>query len=639
VKQVQTTSETGKSLAATSGRPAAPQEMPLSRNDERRVMHLLANGDFAAVMAEVHEIPGERRSLFLRLCAADATLRRHGVDLATIDNLVAESRQGDKRTTAFALSVQAQFFLWQGAPLAWSTAGEGLALLHDSDATDCLSYLARGRLRFVAAACLLFAGWKQAYREAVGMLDDCLDDFTRGGFTELAAICACHFHLLKAGVTWEDIPNAATIVAAAAERLDGVRSQYAMLAHTMHAHLRFMQGDMVHCHEALRAAHRCTAIFEEFVPFYRDYVAMMSHLVADGPTPLVMNEALRVLDGLATHAPELADGLTITVASVLADLGYPGEARRVAVRGSDFTLPLPTDGNDMQNLMARLDMASGNYEDGRRRLIAGLEKAREEGLDRPAALTLLRAALTAYRRGHLQDAIEMRRSACEQLGAPRSVWEVAWMNAVPDKVGPGADFAIKAMSGSLRVTVRGQDHAPTLAQSRLLTTLLAAQRPITVDEAVDALWPDVDLETGRGRLAVLLYRLRKDLGLGPDELVVRDSLGLALTGCSSDVQQLLDVDLDDLDACLAVCGVITSGFAGDLEDTEHLQEMRSRLHGRFVSVAARVLEDEKDATAHPEIVDLARRILRSRLWAGDLGAAAEAVLKKASSAPRAHTRA
>lgn len=78
--------------------------------------------------------------------------------------------------------------------------------------------------------------------------------------------------------------------------------------------------------------------------------------------------------------------------------------------------------------------------------------------------------------------------------------------------------------GAFAVERGGDNCTPQPGHPSALVKLLALHDTMTVDGAIDALWPDVDLGTGRSRLRNLLNRLKQRAG----ELVVRDAETLRL---------------------------------------------------------------------------------------------------------------
>lgn len=102
--------------------------------------------------------------------------------------------------------------------------------------------------------------------------------------------------------------------------------------------------------------------------------------------------------------------------------------------------------------------------------------------------------------------------------------------AVVADVGAGGVAAASAVPelqvlGTFALFAGGTECTPPHGNAAALLKLLALRRTMVIDEVVDAVWPDVDIDTGRARLRNTLNRLRSRSG----EVVVRrgDSLILA----------------------------------------------------------------------------------------------------------------
>ncbi len=88
--------------------------------------------------------------------------------------------------------------------------------------------------------------------------------------------------------------------------------------------------------------------------------------------------------------------------------------------------------------------------------------------------------------------------------------------------------------GRFAVERDGVDISPPPGRPQVLVKLLALHGTLTADEAIDLLWEDTDIDTGRARLRNLLSRIRQASG----ELVVRRGEALALArGVSVDAKR------------------------------------------------------------------------------------------------------
>ena len=171
--------------------------------------------------------------------------------------------------------------------------------------------------------------------------------------------------------------------------------------------------------------------------------------------------------------------------------------------------------------------------------------------------------------------------------------------------------------GGFSLTIGGIDRTPQPGHPATLVKLLALRSTMTVESAIDELWPEADVTTGRARLRNLLNRLKDRAG----PIAIRDGETLRL-----DETATVDATAFDGAAAIALSAppdervgrarhalALYTGelLPGDLyEDWATLA--RARLQRRFVSLADLVAADSIDRGD----LDEAARLL-------DLGIAAE----------------
>jgi hypothetical protein len=231
------------------------------------------------------------------------------------------------------------------------------------------------------------------------------------------------------------------------------------------------------------------------------------------------------------------------------------------------------------------------------------------GLTGPRRWAALRFSVDCDRRGLPEAAAAFRAAADDGSPVSDAAGRLlsAEFRAEPDRInllGPELDV----MRRGRRVPIAGHP-------ARLLVLLVLQRRPVTVDSVVDALWPDVDLSTGRQRLKVHLFRLRRALSLRGDELIVRDRHGLRIQP-----DRRWRIDLWDLEDLLS-SGASASGLlSAELDLLEHqfpfddrLSEARRQLRVRWTaSVSAALGRGELDAAA------MVRAVERNRISDPDL---------------------
>jgi DNA-binding SARP family transcriptional activator len=140
---------------------------------------------------------------------------------------------------------------------------------------------------------------------------------------------------------------------------------------------------------------------------------------------------------------------------------------------------------------------------------------------------------------------------------------------------------------------------PSPGNPATLVKLLALRGMQTSEQAIDALWPDVDLATGRSRLRNLLNRLRSQSG----ELVVRNGEALELApGVTTDVAQFeagVSIAFDAPAAERAGLARLALGaYPGDLLPGDAYEDWaagpRERLRRRYLSLVDIVATESFD---------------------------------------------
>ncbi len=195
------------------------------------------------------------------------------------------------------------------------------------------------------------------------------------------------------------------------------------------------------------------------------------------------------------------------------------------------------------------------------------------------------------------------------------VGALAASEATRGVVDPGGPMI--RLLGGFSVVHHGRDRTPAAGNPSGLVKLLAIRGVLTTDAAIDALWPDAEIDTGRARLRNLLNRLRDRSG----EIVVRaaDTLRLA-DGVTTDLAVFEAAAADALGAAahervgLARHGIAL--FAGELLPGDVYEDWtagpRERVKRRYLALVDTVADD---AIGRGDI-DEAIRLL-------DLGIAAE----------------
>jgi DNA-binding SARP family transcriptional activator len=162
--------------------------------------------------------------------------------------------------------------------------------------------------------------------------------------------------------------------------------------------------------------------------------------------------------------------------------------------------------------------------------------------------------------------------------------------------GPAVDAIRIGLLGGFVVLNGVEVVTPAPGHPATLVKVLALRRSLTVEQAIDLLWPDADVTTGRQRLRNLLNRLRSQSG----PVVERDGEALRL---AADVA----VDIDQFDAAVdtayaapvverpGLARLALGAYAGDLLPTDPYEDWaaasRERLRRRYLGLVDVVAAD------------------------------------------------
>lgn len=173
--------------------------------------------------------------------------------------------------------------------------------------------------------------------------------------------------------------------------------------------------------------------------------------------------------------------------------------------------------------------------------------------------------------------------------------------------------------GGFRVSVAGRPVALAGLTKRLVA-LLALRAPVPSEEAVDALWPDVDPENGQGRLRKILWRVRQ---AGAGDLIVRRDGALELApGVAVDVRRFCEAADAALVAASAGDGraaelarAAVGHYSGELLPAvrfdEWTAEPRENLRRRFVVLLDLLSADAAEREEHDEAVAFLDRAIEA----------------------------
>jgi DNA-binding SARP family transcriptional activator len=389
----------------------------------------------------------------------------------------------------------------------------------------------------------------------------------------------------------------------ASEALPSIRQAAFRLAEQDHsdAALRLAELATVEYFAYDRAAARRT------IEMARDSAARTGNRIALAPLDAI-EVALDVLaDGFGAHHLDRFDDIAASLA------GHPRLAPFHALITAEFGLVLARQGqtNVARRSLERAQAAIGDSFFAHttalrcRRLRGVLLLAEHRGDDGRAVLDALRRDASAEGRSALVELV-----AADLGERPMDTATGTARNAMaPPPV------TVHVLGPELSVTMGGQAvPTPRGYPAKLLALLVASDGALTVDAAIEGLWPGAHPDVGRNRLHGVILRLRRSLGLPADgpircaEGVVRLEASPHLVVDSWEFDRLATDPHPKPDAvakALAVYGgdVLTVQYA--YEDA--VESYRRRLRRTFLRLATVVLADPPAALRDEELAALARR--------------------------------
>ena len=174
------------------------------------------------------------------------------------------------------------------------------------------------------------------------------------------------------------------------------------------------------------------------------------------------------------------------------------------------------------------------------------------------------------------------------------------------------DFVITLLGG-FGVTADGRPVQPPPGRPSTLVKVLAlAAAPVTADEAIEVLWPEIDEQTGRQRLRNLLSRLRTSCG----PLVHRESETLVLASNTAiDAHRFESAAREALagrDNRAGLARAALAHYPGDLLPADRYEPWaaapRERLRRRYLELLELLVDDAVDRRELDEAIRLLERL-------------------------------
>ncbi|MCC7076559.1 MAG: hypothetical protein IT198_05485 [Acidimicrobiia bacterium] len=602
---------------------------------ERHAVRMLADGDVVGLRLAIARIPSRSRTLTLDVADADAAVRCQVGDLGTLEQLAERARTPDDPVLrAWVAAAMAEHFFWQGDLVGLSIAARALEDLPGGDLGSTTFLSVRGRLRRMVAIGRLFGFQADSYEQARTALAPALADFGRAGWEAERVVTAAMFAVTWASVSWDRVHEARLIAAESADQLRALESPYLPLVLTGLAVVCFIEGDLAACHVAADEADEWAGGSLATVTTATTWLRNLATLIGGVPGSESLAAVGAAIDGLRAHLPQGSGTAMVSAASVLADLGRVEEAEEWFGRADLSRDMTPYAFVDREAVAARLGILRGEAE-AVDRLEGVVSSMRHLGLGRLAGVNLLRAARDAERGGWDPSTVEhLRRegvASVPEVGR-RTLWEALWAQPLAadpaetrDSAGSGPVNAIRVLVPDPIVVRDGKAVTLPDGTARLLAVLIVAHRPLTVDQLAEALWPDAAPEAARVRLNSAIYRMRRLLGLGQDELVRRRPDGIELDAAGAwrvDAWDFWDLSEGSVRDRVAAF----ESYAGDLcarqlAYDEAVLEARTRLRARFTDLAIELM---RGGHVEPRRVAAKMGLLEEDpLLAGELAAALE----------------
>jgi DNA-binding SARP family transcriptional activator len=212
-------------------------------------------------------------------------------------------------------------------------------------------------------------------------------------------------------------------------------------------------------------------------------------------------------------------------------------------------------------------------------------------------------------------AAERRTAIVERINADEARLR-SGLTATPPARATDTAVIVRVLGPTLRVDIAGEPAPPPRGYpARLLALLVARGGVMTVDAAIEGLWPAADPDLGRNRLYGVLLRLRRGLGLPVDgpirciEGLVRlersDALDIdswAFDRAAVDAGRDPRLRLDAIDRYTG--DVLSEQFAYD----DVITGYRAQLRHRFLGLATAVLDDRSGEADVDRRTELARQV-------------------------------
>jgi DNA-binding SARP family transcriptional activator len=234
--------------------------------------------------------------------------------------------------------------------------------------------------------------------------------------------------------------------------------------------------------------------------------------------------------------------------------------------------------------------------------------------DRGAGALAARAFEEAGRLGLDQLPLTKERELTEQL------------LGLAAETGQPASLALQRVALPMSVTVLGHFALarggrpvglPAGQGAQLLKLLAVCGGRLPTDRAIDALWPDADLDAGRNRLRTVLNRLRSDggevVGRDGEVLALHPDVRVDLVQFEQEARRALALGADEPALAVAVARSALARYRGDLLPDDLYEPWAERPRDQARRIALELLDLCADVAAHRGDLDEVRRLVEATI--------------------------
>jgi hypothetical protein len=545
-----------------------------------RLAELLSRGRIWRLADALDEL-GESLPLELRLLRAELATRDQTAmlpDLLDLERAVRETAAEDLVTWMNA--ILAEWGLWRGD---FATFGYAFAAPLP-ETGDRLTLIASARIKRVQA--LVALATDASAPSTVQLATEVGELFEAAEAPEELAMTKVLFGLGQLAVSDDLDPQLVALVQRGVDELEALDADRLPAGLALVAWSTYLAGDFLTCADSLdRYTEAETSPMPPLVIEGVNAVHLLSRMHLEGATPEIVSELREIFERLRRST--VPGWMLGPIADDLLDHGQVDLAEDLLRAAGSVPSPVRAAGQALRGVQARLRILRLADLSAVQDLFDLYEEWVTSGRDRRAAVSAARCAWSCRAVG-LTDEADALESRARELLEPYpelTPWEISYLAGPREGTAPAARGSLRVLQPDVEVVRDGRTVTVGDVQARLLAVLAAARRPVTTDWAITALWPDVDAEAGRNRLAAVLHRLRQRLDLMPDELIRRTRHGLELdpTGWEIDLWEFWERSQGDPKDRLAALKLYRSDLAArQLAYDDVLEDLRDALRRRWV---------------------------------------------------------